>query len=233
MIRNLRTHTHTNREVLPVLKWCGTMSCGERAGKLDVEHFGLKYERIPYKFLQILQDFSMYLRLMLQGIAFAFVATLASTFEFHSLVIDCVDLVAQYIGECSSLQWVALSAFGTLLLVWFLLLRPLLTREGCMEQYSQSKKPLLTRRCFAFLTFRGVCFTVAVVTMFQVSVPKTVMQIFVLSASVAIAEVSDEQDLVFLRSTCKFSFTEGWCFDVCRYFLKSNAIPKPLLQNAF
>ena len=148
MIRNLRTHTHTNREVLPVLKWCGTMSCGERAGKLDVEHFGLKYKRIPYKFLQILQDFSMYLRLMLQGIAFAFVATLASTFEFHSLVIYCVDLVAQYIGECSSLQWVALSAFGTLLLVWFLLLRPLLTREGCMEQYSQSKKPLLTRRTY-------------------------------------------------------------------------------------
>lgn len=124
------------------------MSCGERAGKLDVEHFGLKYKRIPYKFLQILQDFSMYLRLMLQGIAFAFVATLASTFEFHSLVIYCVDLVAKYIGECSSLQWVALSAFGTLLLVWFLLLRPLLTREGCMEQYSQSKKPLLTRRTY-------------------------------------------------------------------------------------
>ena len=74
----------------------------------------------------------MVLRLMLQGIAFAFVATLASIFEFHTLVIYCVDLVAQYIGEGSSLQWVALSAFGTLLLV-------------CMEQYSQSKKPLLTR----------------------------------------------------------------------------------------
>ena len=86
--------------------------------------------------------------------------------------------------------------------------------------------------CLPYLQ-RCLLHVVAVVTMFQVSVPKTAMQIFVLSASVAIAEVSDEQDLVFLRSTCKFSFTEGWCFDVCRYFLKSNAIPKPLLQNAF
>ena len=91
---------------------------------------------------------------------------------------------------------------------------------------------LWTVFCLPYLQ-RCLLHVVAVVTMFQVSVPKTAMQIFVLSASVAIAEVSDEQDLVFLRSTCKFSFTEGWCFDVCRYFLKSNAIPKPLLQNAF